>query len=171
MTLASALGAIGGIRTCLVAAMHRAHRATVDDRPGPIDVTVASEPIQQRKVDQIPHTGLLPIAQASPTGHPRAAAQFLRQHLPRNAAAQHERMPVRHARSETRGLPPFGRGGGTGKKGSIRSHNGSGSSAAAIPVHVTGAAIRWLYTNISKLVLLCALSGVCRTYVIPSARI
>ena len=46
-------------------------------------------------------------------------------------------MPVRHARSETRGRPPFGRRGGVGKNGSTRSHNGSGSSAAAIPVHAT----------------------------------
>ncbi|MDF2759298.1 MAG: hypothetical protein K0S99_1930 [Thermomicrobiales bacterium] len=46
-------------------------------------------------------------------------------------------MPVRHARSETRGRPPFGRRGGVGKNGSTRSHNGSGSSAAAIPIHAT----------------------------------
>ena len=46
-------------------------------------------------------------------------------------------MPERHARSETRGLPPFGRRGGIGKNGSTRSHNGSGSSAAAIPLHNT----------------------------------
>src|SRR5262245_1777275 len=47
------------------------------------------------------------------------------------------RMPVRHARSETRGRPPFGRRGGVGKNGSTRSHNRSGGSAAAIPVHAT----------------------------------
>ena len=46
-------------------------------------------------------------------------------------------MPVRHARSETRGRPPWGRRGGIGKNGSTRSHNGSGSSAAAIPIHTT----------------------------------
>ena len=44
-----------------------------------------------------------------------------------------KRRPVRQARSETRGRPPFGRRGGVGKNGSTRSHNGSGSSAAAIP--------------------------------------
>ena len=47
------------------------------------------------------------------------------------------KMPMRHARSETRGRPPFGRRGGVGKNGSTRSHNRSGSSAAAIPVHAT----------------------------------
>jgi hypothetical protein len=42
-------------------------------------------------------------------------------------------MPVRHARSETRGRPPFGRGGGIGKNGWTGSHNASGSSVAPIP--------------------------------------
>jgi len=41
-------------------------------------------------------------------------------------------MPVRHARSETRGRPPCGRRGRIGKKGSTRSHKRSGSNAAAI---------------------------------------
>jgi hypothetical protein len=46
-------------------------------------------------------------------------------------------MPVRHARSETRGRPPFGRRGGVGRNGSTRSQNGSGSRAAAIHVDAT----------------------------------
>jgi hypothetical protein len=46
-------------------------------------------------------------------------------------------MPVRQARSGTRGRPPFGRHGGVGRNGSTRSHSGSGSSAVAIPVHAT----------------------------------
>ncbi len=50
------------------------------------------------------------------------------------------KMPVRHARSEMRGRPPLGRRGVVGKNGSTRSHNGSGSSAAAIPVHATSPA-------------------------------
>lgn len=41
-------------------------------------------------------------------------------------------MPVRHARSETRGRPPCGRRARIGKKGSTRFHNRSGSNAAAI---------------------------------------
>jgi hypothetical protein len=41
-------------------------------------------------------------------------------------------MPVRHARSETRGRPPFGRG-RICKNGWTRSHNASGSSVAPIP--------------------------------------
>jgi hypothetical protein len=46
-------------------------------------------------------------------------------------------MPVMHARSETRGRPPFVRRGRIGKNGSTRSHNASGSNAAAIAVHTT----------------------------------
>jgi hypothetical protein len=85
-------------------------------------------------VHQVPDAVLLPVAQSSPTGHPRSAAQFHRQQLPRNPAPQDEQIPVRRARSGTRGRPPFGRGGGT-----IRFHNASGSSTAAITADVTAA--------------------------------
>ena len=47
------------------------------------------------------------------------------------------RMPVRQARSGTRGRPPFGRGGGAGKSGSSRSHNASGSSTADMTADLT----------------------------------
>ena len=67
-------------------------------------------------------------------------------------------MPVRHARSETRGRPPFGRRGGIGKNGSTRSHNGSGSSAAAIPVQSTARhMVDAPYRRCGGEVLLCAL--------------
>jgi hypothetical protein len=48
------------------------------------------KPIQERKVDQIPHARHLPIAQVPPARHPRSAPQFLREHLPGNAAAKDE---------------------------------------------------------------------------------
>jgi hypothetical protein len=41
-------------------------------------------------------------------------------------------MPVRHARSGTRGRPPFGRGGEGGRSGSMRFHSASGNSTSAI---------------------------------------
>jgi hypothetical protein len=41
-------------------------------------------------MDQIPHTGQLPVAQAPPAPHPSSASEFLRQHLPRNASAKDE---------------------------------------------------------------------------------
>jgi hypothetical protein len=50
------------IRTRLVASVHRADGATVHHRPRPINLVEASEPVQQREVNQIPHASLLPIA-------------------------------------------------------------------------------------------------------------
>lgn len=45
-------------------------------------------------------------------------------------------IPVRAARSDRRGLPPFGLGGSGGKRGAISSHKSSGSSGFAIlPVY------------------------------------
>ena len=41
-------------------------------------------------------------------------------------------MPLRQARSDNRGLPPFGLGAGEGKRGTINSHKPSGMSAAAM---------------------------------------
>jgi len=43
------------------------------------------------------------------------------------------RMPVSAARSETGGRPPFGRGFGGGKRGSISAHNASGRRGLAMP--------------------------------------
>ena len=90
MTLAPALGPIGRVRTSLVTAMHGADGTTVHDRSRPINLIVSSEPIQQREVNEIPHARSLPIAQAAPTRHPRPAPEFLREHLPRDAAAEDE---------------------------------------------------------------------------------
>jgi hypothetical protein len=132
MTLAPALGPISGIWTGLVTAADRADGATVHDRPRPINLVGAREPVQERKVHQIPNARPLPIAQAPPACHPRPAPEFPRKHLPGNSAAKDEDVPVRHARSETRGRPPCGRRARIGKKGSTRFHNRSGSNAAAV---------------------------------------
>ena len=88
MTLAPALGPVGGIRPGLVTAVRGADGTTIHDRPRPINLVIPSEPIEQRKVDQIPHARPLPIAQAAPARHPRAAAEFRWKHLPGNAAAK-----------------------------------------------------------------------------------
>lgn len=45
-------------------------------------------------------------------------------------------MPAKHARSGTRGIPPFGRHGGIGNKGSTRSRSASGSSTD-IAAHIS----------------------------------
>jgi hypothetical protein len=88
MALTPALGPIGRIRTSLVTTMHRADGTTVHDRSRPINPIASSEPIQQREVNEIPHARSLPIAQAAPTRHSRAAHEFLREHVPGNAAAE-----------------------------------------------------------------------------------
>src|SRR5436853_4894658 len=90
MALAPALGPIGRVRTSLVTAVHCADGTTVRHRSRPIDLIVSSEPIQQREVNEIPHARSLPIAQAAPARHPRPAPEFLREHLPRDAAAEDE---------------------------------------------------------------------------------
>jgi hypothetical protein len=74
-------------------------------------------------MDQIPHARLLPVAQATPARHPRPAPDFLRKHLPGNAAAKDEHnagkaRAIRNARPPTQW--PWS---GIGKNGSIRSHN------------------------------------------------
>jgi hypothetical protein len=47
-------------------------------------------------------------------------------------------MPLRQARSGTRGRPPCGLGFGNGKRGSITFHRQSGTSAVAITPHLNG---------------------------------
>ena len=90
MTLAPALGPISGIWTGLLATVDRADGTTVHDRPRPINLVGAREPVQQRKMHQIPNARPLPIAQAPPARHPRPAPEFLREHLPGNPAAKDE---------------------------------------------------------------------------------
>jgi hypothetical protein len=92
----------------------------------------ACEPVQQRKVHQIPNA---PRCQSRrrrqhviPDPHPSSGGSIC-QGMPLRRT---KTMPVRHARSETRGRPPCGRRGRIGKKGSTRSHNRSGSNATAI---------------------------------------
>ena len=82
----------------MVTTMHCADGTAVHDRSRPINLILSSEPIQQREVNEIPHARSLPIAQAAPTRHPRTALEFLRQHLPRDAAAEDEQK----CRSDTR---------------------------------------------------------------------
>jgi hypothetical protein len=87
----------------MVTTMHRADGTAVHDRSRPINLILSSEPIQQREVNEIPHARSLPIAQAAPTRHPRTAREFLREHLPGDAAAEDEQnagetRPIRNAR-------------------------------------------------------------------------
>ncbi len=106
-------------------------------RPPATNQSGRSEPIQELKVDQIPHARHLPIAQAPPARHLRSAPSSCGSMCQGMPLRRTKTMPVRQARSETRGRPPCGRRGGIGKNGSTRSHNGSGSRAAAIAAHAT----------------------------------
>src|SRR5579862_9278011 len=83
-------------------------------------------------MEELPDATLLPVAQSSPATHSRATAHLLRQHLPRNPAAQTNTMPVRHALSAKRGLPPLGFALATGINGSTSFHNASGKSSTVI---------------------------------------
>src|SRR5262249_15377017 len=106
VTLAPSPGSIRWIRTGFRPTTHRPHGATIHDRSRPINLVISSEPIQQRKVHQIPRPDFLPIAQSSPPRHPRHAAEFLRRHLPREGAAKGkenagETRTIRDARPST----------------------------------------------------------------------
>ena len=82
----------------------------------------------------LPNARTLPVVQASPTGHARAATQFFRQHLKGMPLRRTNRIPARQRRSGKRGRPPLGLEGSGGSSGSISSHNKSGSSGAAIAI-------------------------------------
>ncbi len=65
-------------------------------------------------MELVPDTCFLPVPQATPAGDAAAAAHFLGQHFPRNAAFEHEQNPghggpVRHPRSSAFGLGRFHR--------------------------------------------------------------
>lgn len=132
MPFTPALGAVSRIRASQRPATDRTDGTTVHDGARPIDVTAAREPVQEREVHQTPDAFLLPIAQASPTGHPDPQPSSFGNICHGIPLRRTKRMPVRQARSEMRGRPPFGRGGRTGRSGSMRSHSASGSRTAAI---------------------------------------
>ena len=155
MTLAPALGPVGGTRPRLVTAVRGTDGTTIHDRPRPINLVTASEPIQQREVDQIPHARPLPIAQAG-----ASTSSPTRTRAPAGASAREyrcegRRQCLRGTRAPRRAAAhPVAVGGGIGKNGSTRSHNGSGSSVAAMRVHATSPT-----TDQVLEVLLHALSG------------
>jgi len=57
---------------------------------GPVQLPGHAQSVEQHLVQALPHASLVPIAQPAPTGHARTAPPLGWQHLPRNAAAQHE---------------------------------------------------------------------------------
>jgi hypothetical protein len=61
-------------------------------------------------VQALPDPSALPVAQAAPTGHPAAAAQFLGQPLPRDAAFQDKDDAGQCSTITDTRPPPFGLG-------------------------------------------------------------
>lgn len=82
----------------------------------------------------LPYSSLVPLLQASPTGNSTSATHLLWEHLPQGMPPHFstKTMPVRVARSSTRGLPPSGLGGSSGKSGSTISQCSSVTNSLAI---------------------------------------
>jgi hypothetical protein len=166
MALAPALGPIGGIRTGLVTAVQRTDGTTVHDRPRPINLVAAREPIQQRKVDQIPHVRQLQSRRRRQHVIPEPQHSSCGNICHGMPLRRTKRIPVRQARSGTRGRPPIGRDGALGRNGSTRSHNESGSKVTAMTVHVTAPSFVEPVTTSAQVRFCYALLGS-----VPTARI
>ncbi len=61
------------------------NRGAVEGGSAEVDAILAAEPVEQLILQTVPHSGLLPVPQASPAGPPRAAAHLPGQQLPRRA--------------------------------------------------------------------------------------
>src|SRR5436190_10048671 len=68
-------------------------KGAVHARPAPIDLVRLAQAVQDRLVQARPDACLLPVAQAPPAGHAAAAAHLRGQHLPGDAALEHEEDP------------------------------------------------------------------------------
>ena len=60
---------------------------------------------QQRFVQPVPDPDFLPVAQSAPAAHARAAAHLLREHLPRDATAEHKEDAREHGADRDRRAP------------------------------------------------------------------
>ena len=131
MSFTPTLGAIGGIRTCLRAATDSPHRATVNDRTRPINSGRERASSKAKCIrSQMPSCCLSRRRRQQVIRDPQPSSFGNICHgIPlRNT----KRIPVRQARSGTRGRPPFSCGDEAGRSGSMRSHSASGNSTAAI---------------------------------------
>ena len=64
------------------------HRATVDHRPGEIDLADNSQLVEEYFPDLLPHGGLLPVAQLPRTRHTATATHLLWKIFPGSACLQ-----------------------------------------------------------------------------------
>ena len=109
----------------------RAHGGAVQRRPAPVEPVRAAQPLEQRPVERRPDPGLL---------HPTSRRQHVLPPQPISAGRSRHWMqvcstktiPASAARSDTRGLPPFGLAGSDGRNGETAAQRSSGTRGAAI---------------------------------------
>src|SRR3954447_17058287 len=90
VALAARLAAVGRVRPGRGPAGLGGQARRVERAPAPVDQPGLAEPVERRVVDPRPAAALLPVPEPSPAGHAGAAAHLLREHLPGDAALQHE---------------------------------------------------------------------------------
>jgi hypothetical protein len=62
----------------------------VERGPRPVEPAGFAQAVEQCSVKPRPHPGYVPLPEAPPASHPRAAAHLLGKHLPRNSCLEHE---------------------------------------------------------------------------------
>src|SRR5215217_2161097 len=90
VALGARLAAVGRVRAGGGPARLGGQARRVQGAPAPVDRPGAAEPVEQGLVERPPDAGPLPVAQPPPATHPAAAAHLPRQHLPGDAALEHE---------------------------------------------------------------------------------
>src|SRR5829696_2815017 len=83
----------------------------VDGGPGPVDLAIITEPVQQPMMQGLPDPGGLPVAQPPPAAHAAATAQLPgREQPPGHPGAQHIDDPAEHGPILNPGPAAFGIG-------------------------------------------------------------
>jgi len=90
MVFTARLRAIRRVWTSLLTPAQGAHRRTVDSRTRPVDLIGGIQLGQQKLVQSLPDTSLVPVAQSPPASHTTAAAHLLRQVFPVDAGLEYE---------------------------------------------------------------------------------
>jgi hypothetical protein len=101
----------------------------VDRRPGEVQGVRPAEFGEENLAEPRPHTGLGPLGQATPAGHARTEAEFLRQVLPGDPGVRDEQDAWNTSRSGCRLRPGCRiRRSTLGSGGSINAHSSSSTS-------------------------------------------
>jgi len=82
--------AIRRVWTSLLTPAQGAQRRTVDNRTRPLDAVGAIQLSQQKLVQSLPDTSLVPVAQSPPASHTAATAHLLGQVFPVDAGLEYE---------------------------------------------------------------------------------